>query len=187
MKTYIKNMVCKRCIMAVDRIFRESGYEPESVSMGEVVTSQVIDPDSLAHIRQKLKEVGFEIIEDSNSRIIEKIKNLIIETVHYSEDDQKLNYSVMIESELHKNYNYLSNLFSSITGTTIEQYIIHQKIEKAKELLVYNELNLSEIAFRLGYSSVAHLSSQFKKVTGLTATHFKEIGEHKRKAIDEVV
>ncbi len=187
MKIYIKNMVCNRCITAVSNIFKESGIAPESVSLGEVITSLDIEPDLLTRIGTRLKETGFEIIEDSNSRIIEKIKNIIIAIIHYTENDQKLNYSVLIESELHKNYNYLSNLFSSITGTTIEQYIIHQKIEKAKELLVYNELTLSEISFKLGYSSVAHLSNQFKKVTGLTPTHFKEIGESKRKAIDEVI
>lgn len=179
-------MVCNRCIMAVNAIFTEMGYPPQSILLGEVVVPRNIDPETLKTIDNKLHEIGFEIIEDNHKKIIERIKNIIIEMVHYSEEDQKLNYSAIIESKLNKSYNYLSNLFSSIEGTTIEHYIIHQKIEKAKELLVYDELTLSEIAFKLGYSSVAHLSNQFKKVTGLTPTHFKEIGETKRKAIDTV-
>lgn len=179
-------MVCNRCIMAVNTVFKETGCSPESVTLGTVDILDNISTDKMDMIGQNLKELGFEIIEDSNSRIIEKIKNIVIKTIHYTEEDQKFNYSTIIESKFNKNYNYLSNLFSSIEGTTIEQYIIHQKIEKAKELLVYNELTLSEIAFKLGYSSVAHLSNQFKKVTGLTPTYFKEIGEKKRKAIDEV-
>lgn len=186
MKIYIKNMVCNRCIMAVNTVFKESGYYPQSIILGEVEISEEIDPYELNNISKKLKELGFEVIEDSNSQIIEKIKNIIIETIHYTEEDQKFNYSAIIESKLNKNYNYLSNLFSSAVGTTIEHYIIHQKIEKAKELLVYNELTLSEIAYKLGYSSVAHLSNQFKKVTGLTPTHFKEIGDRKRNAIDKI-
>ncbi len=172
--------------MAVNAVFKESGYPPESVSLGEVDTSDNIPQADLNTIGIKLKELGFEIIEDNHSKIIERIKNIIIERIHHSEEDQKFNYSAIIESELHRNYNYLSYLFSLIVGTTIEHYIIRQKIEKAKELLVYNELTLSEIAFKLGYRSVAHLSNQFKKVTGLTPTHFKEIGRTKRLAIDEV-
>lgn len=179
-------MVCNRCIIAVDTVFKEAGYLPQSVTLGEVEIPDDIPPVELDNISKNLQELGFEIIEDTNKKIIEKIKNIIIEIVHYSDDDQKVNFSSVIESKLNKSYNYLSSLFSSIEGITIEHYIISQKIEKAKELLVYNELSLSEIAYKLGYSSVAHLSSQFKKVTGLTPTHFKEIGEKKRKAIDEV-
>ena len=186
MKIFIKNMVCNRCIIAVDTVFKEAGYLPQSVTLGEVEIPDDIPPVELDNISKNLQELGFEIIEDTNKKIIEKIKNIIIEIVHYSDDDQKVNFSSVIESKLNKSYNYLSSLFSSIEGITIEHYIISQKIEKAKELLVYNELSLSEIAYKLGYSSVAHLSSQFKKVTGLTPTHFKEIGEKKRKAIDEV-
>ncbi len=186
MKVYIKNMVCNRRITAVDAIFREAGYEPESVNLGEAEFSDDISREELEKIGSSLRKIGFEIIEDNNQQIIEKIKTLIIEMVHYSEDETKYNHSSIIESKLHKNYNYLSNLFSSVTGTTIEHYLILQKIEKAKELLTYNELTLSEIAFRLGYSSVAHLSSQFKKITGLTPTHFKEVANSKRQTIDGV-
>lgn len=187
MKVYIKNMVCNRCIMAVDNTFRESGIIPEKVSLGEVITKNDIPTDKMQHIENKLNDYGFEIIDDSKSRIIQQIKNIIIDLVHYSKDDLKVNYSTYIESELNRDYTYLSNLFSSVEGTTIEHYIIHQKIERVKELLVYDELSLSEIAFKLGYSSVAHLSNQFKKVTGLTPSHFKQVGENKRKALDEVL
>ncbi len=186
MKVYIKNMVCNRCIMAVDNTFRESGVTPVKVSLGEVITREDIAPDKMQDIENKLNDYGFEIIDDTKSRIIQKIKNIIIDLVHYPGEDIKVNYSTHIESELNRDYTYLSNLFSSVEGTTIEQYIIHQKIEKVKELLVYDELSLSEIAFKLGYSSVAHLSNQFKKVTGLTPSHFKQVGENRRKALDEV-
>jgi AraC family transcriptional regulator len=186
MKTHIKNMVCNRCIMAVTDVFKEEGYIPESVSLGEVDTKEEIPSGDMENISHKLQDLGFEIIDDSKGQLIEKIKNIIIELVHYGKDDEHFNYSTLIESELHKDYNYLSNLFSSVEGTTIEKYIINQKIEKVKELLVYGELTLSEIAFRMGYSSVAHLSSQFKKVTGLTPSHFKQLGDHKRKPLDEV-
>lgn len=180
-------MVCNRCITAVDNIFREEGYPPEYVKLGDVEISAKLSKETLDKIGTRLRKIGFEIIEDNNQKIIEKIKTLIIEMVHNSQDEHKYNHSKIIESELHKNYNYLSNLFSSVTGTTIEHYLILQKIEKAKELLAYNELSLSEIAFQLGYSSVAHLSSQFKKITGLTPTHFKEIGLNKRRTIDKVI
>ena len=133
-----------------------------------------------------LTSLGFELIDDKKSRIIEKIKNIIIELVHHQDNDTKNNLSDVLISKLHHDYNYLSNLFSEIEGTTIEKYFIAQKIEKVKELLVYDELSLSEIAFRLNYSSVAYLSNQFKKVTGLTPSHFKQIREDKRKSLDKV-
>ncbi len=179
-------MVCSRCISAVERIFRELGHDPLSVSLGEVDLESEIDIDDLRTIDDKLKSVGFEIIEDEKRRIIEKIKTTVIEMVRYPGGGTGTNHSAVIESSLHKSYNYISNLFSSVTGITIEHYIILQKIEKAKELLTYNELTVSEIAYQLGYSSVAHLSGQFRKVTGLTPTHFKEIGADRRKTIDQI-
>ena len=183
---HIKNMVCNRCIKAVKDTFNEAGYNPVSVILGEVETEQDVDPESMSGISLELEKQGFEIIDDGKSRIIEKIKNLIIEHVHHNPDNQKFNLSTIIESSLNKDYNYLSNLFSSVEGVTIEKYFIHQKIEKVKELLVYNELTLSEIAYKLGYSSVAHLSGQFKKVTGLTPSHFRQIGIDKRQPLDKV-
>jgi AraC family transcriptional regulator len=186
MKLVIKNMVCQRCIMAVESIFKDAGIQPVKVSLGEVELPEEISMYTLDEINNKMKEIGFEIIDSSKAGIIEKVKNVIIEAIHYSDDEIKINFSAYIELKLNKNYTYLSNLFSAIEGTTIEKYIIRQKIEKVKELLVYDELTLSEIAFKTGYSSVAHLSSQFKKVTGLTPSYFKELGENKRKSLDSV-
>jgi YesN/AraC family two-component response regulator len=130
--------------------------------------------------------LGFQVIDDKKSRMIEKIKNVIIDLVHHQDNDAKTNLSDVLSDALHHDYNYLSNLFSDIEGTTIEKYFIAQKVEKIKELLVYDELSLSEIADRMNYSSVAYLSNQFKKVTGLTPSHFKQIREDKRKPLDKV-
>jgi AraC-like DNA-binding protein len=183
---FIKNMVCNRCIMAVRKVFEDAGYTPSTVSLGEIETLQPVLADDLKKIRESLVNYGFEMIDDSKSHTIEKIKTLIIEMIRYKEEKIKVNYSAYIASSLNKDYNYLSNLFSDVTGVTIEKYTISQKIERVKELLVYDEFTLSEIAFELGYSSVAHLSGQFKKVTGLTPRHFKQIKENKRKPLDAV-
>jgi AraC family transcriptional regulator len=183
---YIRNMVCDRCISSVSVIFKETGYVPGKVSLGEVEINDVISYETLAVIKGKLVDNGFEMISDHKSQIIEKIKNIIINIVHYINTSQKENYSTLIENEIGRDYTYLSNLFSSVEGITIEKYVILQKIEKVKELLVYHELTLSEIADRLGYSNVAYLSSQFKKVTGLTPTHFREIKENRRKPLDKL-
>jgi len=186
MKYFIKNMVCPRCIMAVRGIFQEMNYPPMEVSLGEVETSESVSPELLQVLREKLTRYGFVLIDDSKSQLIERIKTLIIELIHYRKDNLKVNYSEFIAANLGKDYHYLSNLFSEVTGTTIEKYIISQKIERVKELLVYDEHTLSQIAYELGYSSVAHLSAQFKKVTGLTPGHFRQIGHNKRKPLDQV-
>ncbi len=186
MKYFVKNMVCPRCIMAVRQIFQEMNYAPTEVALGEVETSEPVSPEMLPVLREKLTSYGFELIDDSKSQLIEKIKTLIIELIHYRKEDLKVNYSDFIAANLDKDYHYLSNLFSEVTGTTIEKYIISQKIERVKELLVYDESTLSQISDDLGYSSVAHLSAQFKKVTGLTPGHFKQIGNNKRKPLDQV-
>lgn len=183
---FIKNMVCNRCIMAVQHIFETIGYPPVRIALGEVETSSDLSEREIVLLKTKLESIGFELIDDSKSRIIEKIKNTIVQLIHHDENEMKMNYSKFIESQLNKDYSYLSSLFSEIEGTTIEKYIINQKIEKVKELLVYDELTLSEIADKMGYSNVAYLSGQFKKVTGLTPSHFKQIKERKRKPLDEV-
>lgn len=167
-------------------LFERFGFSPERIILGEVETNYPIPDSELEKLKLALIEYGFELIDDTKSRLIEKIKNTIIQIVHYSNEDLKINYSAYIESKLKKDYTYLSSLFSEVEGTTIEKYIIHQKIERVKELLVYDELSLSEIADKMGYSSVAYLSSQFKKVTGLTPSHFKQVKEKKRKPLDEV-
>lgn len=186
MKFYIKHMVCNRCIMVVKNVFEGMEHPPASISLGEVETSSNMTDIEIERLRKLLENYGFELIDDSKSRIIEKIKNSIIQLVHHNDEALKINYSQYIESQLNKDYSYLSTLFSEIEGTTIEKYIINQKIEKVKELLVYDELTLSEIAYKMGYGNVAYLSSQFKKVTGLTPSHFKQVKENKRKPLDKV-
>lgn len=187
MRYFVKNMVCSRCIMVVRQVFGELGYPPSAITLGEVETAETISTEKLPVLREKLTGYGFELIDDSKSQLIEKIKTLVIEAIHYrKEDDLKVNYSDYIAANLGKDYHYLSNLFSDVAGTTIEKYIIGQKIERVKELLVYDELTLSQIAYDLGYSSVAHLSAQFKKVTGLTPGHFRKIGHNKRMPLDQV-
>ena len=142
--------------------------------------------DQKEQLHQALLDLGFEPIDSKKGRIIEKIKTVIINMVHHSDHDEKTNLSDLLSKALHHDYNYLSNLFSEVEGITIEKYFIAQKIEKVKELLVYDELSLSEIALRMNYSSVAYLSNQFKKVTGLTPSHFRQIREEKRKPLDKV-
>jgi AraC-like DNA-binding protein len=154
--------------------------------MGEVTLPKDLTKEEHDNIETALKAHGFELIDDKKSATIEKIKTVIIEQIHHANDRLKVNYSTLIAGKLGKDYSYLSNLFSEVEGITIEQYVILQKIEKVKELLVYDELSLSQIADELGYSSVAHLSNQFKKVTGLTPSHFKSVKENKRVSLDNV-
>lgn len=183
---FIKNMVCNRCILVVQHEMAKQNIEVTHVKLGEVSLEKELSVDEKIQLDKALTKLGFEIIDDKKSRIIEQIKNVIIEQVHYNDDDSKANLSDVLINSLYHDYNYLSNLFSEVEGTTIEKYFIAQKIEKVKELLVYDELTLSEIAFRLNYSSVAYLSNQFKRVTGLTPSHFKQIKADKRKPLDEV-
>jgi len=186
MKLYIKNMVCRRCIMAVEKIFTDNGYHLQKIELGEVNLAEEPDPAAMQKLNTDLKQLGFEIIDDRKGRIIEKIKNLIIALVYQSATPLNINISDYLSAEMNYEYNYLSNLFSEVEGNTIEKYFIAQKIEKVKELLVYDELTLSEIAFKMGYSSVAYLSTQFKKITGFTPGHFKTIKAQKRRNIEEL-
>lgn len=179
-------MVCNRCIEAVKSILKELNFQYTSVQLGEVALQTVLTEKQLNALRERLQQSGFELLDDTKKKLIEKIKTIIIEHVHYNEIDERYNLSEILSSKLHKDYSYLSHLFSEVEGITIEKYLINQKIEKIKELLVYDELSLNEIAFQLGYSSVAHLSAQFKKVTGLTPTHFKKKGGIHRKTLDNV-
>lgn len=183
---FIKNMVCNRCIMVVQNELEKLGLTVKNIKLGEVTLDKELAENVKTNLVQALTVLGFELIDDKKSRIIEKIKNIIIDLVHHQDGEKKYNLSDVLNSKIHHDYNYLSNLFSEIEGTTIEKYFIAQKIEKVKELLVYDELSLSEIAFRLNYSSVAYLSNQFKKVTGLTPSYFKRIREDKRKPLDKV-
>ncbi|HZL08463.1 MAG TPA: AraC family transcriptional regulator [Prolixibacteraceae bacterium] len=186
MLIYIKNMVCNRCVMVVSSIFRDAGLHETEVQLGKVQVKNPISTETLKEIEIQLKKVGFEIINDSKVRIIEQVKNYIIDLTYIHSAEIKSNYSDYLAGQLHLDYNYLSTLFSSVEGTTIEKYMINLKIERVKELLVYDEKTLSEIALEMGYSSVAHLSGQFKKVTGFTPSYFKKIGNQKRKPVDKV-
>lgn len=183
---FIKHMVCDRCIMVVQNELDKLGLPVKDIKLGEVVLERDPTPSENIALNQSLQSLGFAVIDDKKSRLIEKIKNIIIDLVHHQDNEAKTNLSIILSDILQHDYSHLSNLFSEVEGTTIEKYFIAQKIEKVKELLVYDELSLSEIAERLNYSSVAYLSNQFKKVTGLTPSHFKQIGTNKRTSIDKV-
>lgn len=179
-------MVCDRCKLVVKNELEKLGYSLLSVKLGEVELSKSISESEKNVIDKQLKLFGFELLNDKKSKIIEKIKNLIINQVHYLNNDSKINLSTLLSQELGLEYNYISNLFSEVEGITIEKYVIAQKIEKVKEWLFYEELSLSEIAYRLNYSSVAYLSNQFKSVTGLSPSSFKKIKDEKRKSLDDL-
>jgi len=178
----IKNMVCQRCVRVVKEELEKLGLEVKEIDLGEATVFGKADPEE---IKQVLADAGFELLEDKKARQVEQIKNYIIQLIQEPET-RNLNYSDLIAEHLGRDYHYLSQLFSSSENVTIERYIILQKIEKVKEWLVYDELSLSEMAYKLGYSSVAHLSSQFKQVTGFTPTAFKKLKAHNRKPLDEV-
>ena len=179
-------MVCDRCIMVVRQQLTLLGYEFLSVELGTVSFSQPLTQKDIKTLKDSIEPLGFEVIDDKRFQLIEQVKNLIVKLVHYKNNDLKVNLSQYIASQLHQDYSYISNLFSELEGTTIEQYFIAQKIEKVKELLDYDELSLSEIADTLNYSSVAHLSTQFKKVTKLTPSQFKQRKQEKRKPLDKI-
>lgn len=185
-KYLIKNMVCHRCVLAVQSEFEKINAKISTIKLGEVVLKENLNEQQKQDIENSLTQIGFEIINDKRRQIIDKIKTIIIEMVHYGKYDINANLSDILSREVNYDYNYLSNLFSEIEGVTIEKYYIAQKIEKVKELLVYDELSLSEIAFKLNYSSAAYLSNQFKKTTGLSPSHFKNMGKDKRKPLDKV-
>lgn len=185
---HIKNMVCNRCIKVVKEEIEKLHYCIEKIELGEVVITSDKEKINLEKIKKVLEENGFELIDSRNANIIERIKILIINLIHHQsiENLPDINLSKEIVNETGLSYQYVSSLFSSTEGITIEKFIINQKIEKVKELLVYDELTLSEIAYNLGYSSVQHLSNQFKKITGLTPTYFKRLKEKKRKPLDNI-
>ena len=186
---YIKNMVCNRCILVVEQELQKLGIHPDKISLGEVVLKNELTEGEQSNLDAALLAVGFERIDDRKARLIELIKSKVIKIIHQTEGrNRKSNWSDILAEELHYEYNYLSNLFSSVEGITLEQYIIRQKIERAKELLFYDELTLSQIADQLGYSNVAHLSGQFKKITGFTPSALKKSRHqmNERKPLDKV-
>jgi AraC-like DNA-binding protein len=178
-------MVCPRCVKAVEHILQNINAMPVYVNLGEVLLQEPLSEEQTESLKTQLQQLGFELLDDSLKQQIDKIKSIIIAHIHYKEDE-KFVFSEILADELHKDYSVLSKLFSETEGITIEQYVILQKIEKVKELLAYNEMNLNEISYKMNYSSVAHLSSQFKKVTGLTPTQFKAQGIHLRKFLNDV-
>lgn len=184
-KLHIKNMVCPRCILSVEKIFAEINVKPLQILLGEVTIANKLNTNQSNQLVQKLESLGFELLDTERAQLIEKIKSIIINQIHYKQDT-KFIYSEILSNTLNKEYSQLSKLFSITEGITIEQFVILQKIEKVKELLIYKQMNLSEIADKMGYSSIAHLSSQFKKTIGLTPTQFKSQGITLRKPIDNL-
>lgn len=184
---HIKNMVCDRCIMSVRQQLDQAGLAYKNVQLGQVELSSDPAPAQLDQLRDSLQQNGFELLDDRKSKIVDRIKTTVVTMIQgYAEDEFNKKISVILQEKLQLDYHYLSTLFSSVEGVTIEKYVILQRIEKVKELLMYDELNLSEIAFQMGYSSVQHLSQQFKKITGLTPSQFKLLKEKNRKPLDKV-
>jgi len=186
LELHIKNMVCNRCIKVVHDELSKLGCTIHSVELGKAVVSHPAE-NSLVPIKMVLEENGFELIEDKKAQLVDAIKTTIIELIYQDKlEEMQINFSDYISEKLDKDYHYLTALFSSVTSITIEKFFILQKVERVKEWLMYNDFTLSEMAFKLAYSSVAHLSNQFKQVTGLTPTQFKNLKNQKRKPLDKI-
>lgn len=183
---YIKNMVCSRCIATVQYILNDLNINYISINLGIVSLKDEINSTNRDLLIERLSNVGFELLEDNKSKLISQIKSILIKNIHHEVKDIHINYSVILSETLNHEYTYLSKLFSSIEGLTIERYIIKQKIEKVKELIFYKEYTLSEIAFKLNYSSVAHLSAQFKKETGMSPSEFKKLNKPTHRRLDSI-
>jgi len=187
MPLYIKNMVCDRCILVVRQELDKLKLKYNNIQLGEVELSGQPADEKIKELKNQLQLLGFEILDDKKSTLVEKIKSTIIQLIQDAESEELTKkLSVIISEKLKLDYHYISGLFSSIEGMTIEKYVILQRIEKAKELLMYAELTLNEIAYKLGYSSAQHLSQQFKKTTGLTPSHFKNLKKNMRIPLDKV-
>jgi AraC family transcriptional regulator len=185
MELYIKNMVCNRCILVIKQELEKSGLEALQVSLGKITLTKEPTKKQLEGFQEQINSIGFELLDSQKQQVIEQVKTLIIEKVQ-KEIEEHFSISEFLVQKLHKDYSAVSRLFSEVEAITIEQFFILQKIEKVKELLTYNELNLNEISWRLGYSSVGYLSAQFKKITGLTPTNFKLNYPEGRKSLDTV-
>jgi AraC-like DNA-binding protein len=179
-------MVCIRCKMVVKETLEKLGLQCITVDLGEAEVEGTLSAGQRDELKAALLRSGLELMDDKKSVLIQKIKNVIIELIHYSEEPLAINFSEFLSQKLDYDYTYLANLFSEVQGVTIEKFVISHKIERVKELLVYNELTLTEIAYQLHYSSVAHLSTQFKKVTGLTPSHFKKLKDKRRSMLEDV-
>lgn len=179
-------MVSIRCKMIVKSELDKLGLHYGTVDLGEVDVKETVTAKQRDQIKTALLKSGLELMDDKKAMLIEKIKNVIVELVHYSEEPLEINFSDYLSRKLNHDYTYLTNLFSEVTGITIEHYLISHKIERVKELILYDELNLTEIAYKMHYSSVAHLSTQFKKVTGLTPSHFKQLKNKRRSMLEDL-
>jgi AraC-like DNA-binding protein len=186
MKLYIKYMVSIRCKMLVKEELKNLGLHYANVELGTVEIMETMTSQQHDQLKAALLKSGLELMEDKKAILIEKIQNVIVEMVHYADELPKINFSDYLSGKLHHDYTYMANLFSETKGITIEHFIILHKIERVKELIIYDELNLSEIAWKLHYSSVAHLSHQFKKITGLTPSYFKSLKSKKRSTLENV-
>jgi AraC-like DNA-binding protein len=179
-------MVSERCKMVVKEELKKLGLHFIIVSLGEIEIMETLSDKGRARLKEALLPSGLELMDDKKAILIERIINVIVEMVHHADERPKTNFSDYLSEKLDYDYTYLANLFSEVKGITIEHYIINHKIERVKELLLYEELNLTQISYKLNYSSVAHLSNQFKKVTGFTPSHFKALKDKRRKPLEEV-
>lgn len=186
MTLYIKYMVSSRCKMLVKEELTKLGLHFVLIDMGVADIMEDLSAPQREQLRIALLQSGLELMDDKKAILIEKIKNVIIDMIHYTDETPKINFSDYLSAKLNYDYTYLANLFSEVQGTTIEKFIISHKTERIKELIIYGELNLTEIAFKMHYSSVGHLSNQFKKSTGLTPTHFKNLKDKRRSPIEEI-
>jgi len=186
LKIYIKYMFSNRCKIVVKEVLKEFGLHFVVVELGEVEIIENLTDDVREQLKVSLLDSGLELMDDRKAVLIEKIKSVILEMVHHTEEAGKTNFSDFLSSKLNYDYTYLANLFSEVQGTTIEQFIISLKVERIKELIIYDELSITEIAWKLNYSSVAHLSNQFKKVTGLSPSHFKQLKDKRRSPVEEI-
>lgn len=186
MKLYIKYMVSNRCKLEVKAQLKKHGLHFIVVDLGEVEIMEDLTADQIESLKAGLLISGLELMDDKKTVLIERLKNVIVDMVYYNDDEIKMNFSDYLSEKLNYDYTYLSNLFSEVQGTTIEQFIISNKVERIKELIMYGELSITEIAWKLNYSSLAHLSNQFKKVTGLSPSHFKQLKDKRRIPIEEL-
>lgn len=186
MKIYVRNMACESCKIFVKEALDDLGISPVKVELGEIETKEEISDDNKRKLNIQIKKAGMELLEKKQGVLIEKIRKVMVDYVSNSENRPNVKFSVLLSQELNHSYTYLANFFSEVEATTIEQYIIALKIERIKELIIFGEDTFSEIANKLNYSSVAHLSSQFKKVTGLTPSHFKALKEKRRITIQNI-
>ncbi|MFA0963389.1 helix-turn-helix domain-containing protein [Roseivirga sp. BDSF3-8] len=183
---FIKNMVCPRCIEAVRQTLLNNNIPFTGVELGRVELAEEIDGSTVEELGTDLATQGFELLEENNARLVSRIKSLIVHQIHHSREERTVNFSTLLEEGLHHDYAYMSRLFSSVEGMTIEKFVTRQKIERVKELLCYNEMSLSQIAADMQYSSTSYLSSQFKKETGMTPSDFKKLTRPERKPLDSI-